>query len=44
MVLARAEPSVTIIVPDHDVLRVGLLRKLIEQMGVSVEEFLQLLE
>lgn len=43
MVLFRPAPPTTLVVPDHDVLKVGLLRKLIEQFGLTTEEFLELL-
>ena len=43
MVLFRPEPATTLIVPVHDVLKVGLLRKLIDQAGLTAEEFLELL-
>ena len=43
MVLFRTAPSTTLVVPDHDVLKVGLLRKLIDQSGLTTEEFLELL-
>jgi hypothetical protein len=42
MVLFRAQPPTTLEVPDHKVLRVGLLRKLLEQAGLTVDELLEL--
>lgn len=43
IVLFRPQPPTTLVVPDHNVLRVGLLRKLIEQAGLTPEEFARLL-
>jgi len=43
MVLFRAAPPTTLVVPDHDVLKPGLLRKLIEQIGLTTEEFIELI-
>jgi hypothetical protein len=43
MVLFRAVPPTTLVVPDHPALKVGLLRKLIDQAGITSDEFLELL-
>jgi hypothetical protein len=43
MVLFRADPPTTLVVPDHKTLKVGLLRKLVDQAGLTTEEFLELL-
>jgi predicted RNA binding protein YcfA (HicA-like mRNA interferase family) len=43
IVLFREQPPTTLVVPDHDSLKVGLLRKLIDQAGLTVDEFLTLL-
>ena len=43
MVLFRADPPTTLVVPDHKVLKVGLLRKLVDQAGLSTDEFTELL-
>ena len=43
MVLFRAVPPTTLVVPDHDVLKPGLLRKLINQLGLTTEECTNLL-
>ncbi len=40
MVLTGAEPPCRIVVPDHKTLRVGTLRRIIAQAGLTVEEFL----
>jgi hypothetical protein len=39
----RADPPTTLVVPDHRVLKVGLLRKLIDQAGLGTDEFIELL-
>ncbi len=43
IVLFREQPRSMLVVPDHDPLKVGLLRKLIDQTGMTVDEFLALL-
>jgi predicted RNA binding protein YcfA (HicA-like mRNA interferase family) len=43
MVLFRAHPPTTLIVPDHGALKLGLLRKLVDQAGLTTDEFLSLL-
>jgi predicted RNA binding protein YcfA (HicA-like mRNA interferase family) len=43
MILRRDEPFAQIVVPDHKTLGKGLLRSIIRQAGVSVDEFLELL-
>jgi hypothetical protein len=43
MVLFRPNPPTTLIVPAHDVLKAGLLRKLIDQTGLTTKEFADLL-
>jgi predicted RNA binding protein YcfA (HicA-like mRNA interferase family) len=43
MVLFRADPPSTVVVPDHDVLKVGLLRRILEQAGLTTEALLELL-
>jgi len=44
MVLYRAEPPAQVTVPDHKELDRGTLRSIIRQAGLSVEEFILLLE
>ena len=41
IVLFRELPPATLVVPDHDPLKVGLLRKLIDQTGLTVDEFIE---
>lgn len=44
MVLYREEPPTQVTVPDHKELDRGTLRSIIRQAGLSVEEFILLLE
>ena len=44
VVLRRDDPFAQVVVPDHKVLDRGTLRAIIRQAGLSVREFLQLLE
>lgn len=44
MVFFRATPPTTLVVPDQKVLKVGLLRKLIDQAGLTLDEFIELLD
>lgn len=43
MVMYRPEPKARLVVPDHDPIRVGTLRQLISDSGMTVEQFLALL-
>jgi predicted RNA binding protein YcfA (HicA-like mRNA interferase family) len=43
MILRRADPYARAVVPDHNEVRLGTLRRIIADAGLSVEEFLQLL-
>jgi len=43
MVFFRALPPTTLVVPAHKVLKIGLLRKLIDQAGLTPDEFIELL-
>lgn len=43
MVLRRDNPPARVVVPDHRDLRVGTLRQIIADAGLTIEEFLQLL-
>ena len=43
MVLHRPHPPTTLVVPDHAALKIGLLRKLIDQAQLTTDEFLELL-
>jgi predicted RNA binding protein YcfA (HicA-like mRNA interferase family) len=42
IILVREEPRTTISVPDHKELDRGTLRSIIRQIGLSVEEFVEL--
>lgn len=43
MILRRENPYARAVVPDHHPLRVGTLRRIITDAGLTVEEFRQLL-
>ncbi len=42
MVLRRDDPPSRVVVPDHRVIRLGTLRKIIADAGLTVDEFVQL--
>jgi predicted RNA binding protein YcfA (HicA-like mRNA interferase family) len=42
MVLRRQDPYARVIVPDHKTIRVGTLRQILHDAGLTVEEFLGL--
>ena len=43
MVLRRAEPYARVIEPDYKQVRLGTLRRIITDTGLTVEQFMQLL-
>lgn len=43
IILVREEPKTTVSVPDHNELDRGTLRVIIRQVGLNVEEFVELL-
>ena len=43
LILVREDPRITICVPDHPELDRGTLRAIIRQVGLSVDEFVDLL-
>jgi predicted RNA binding protein YcfA (HicA-like mRNA interferase family) len=43
IILRRPDPYARVVVPDHKQLRIGTLRKIINDAGLSVEQFLDLL-
>ena len=43
IILVREEPRATVSVPDHKELDRGTLRAIIRQIGLSVDEFINLL-
>jgi predicted RNA binding protein YcfA (HicA-like mRNA interferase family) len=43
MVLRRDDPPARVVVPDHRALRVGTLRQIIADAGLTIDEFLHLL-
>jgi predicted RNA binding protein YcfA (HicA-like mRNA interferase family) len=44
MILRREQPYARVVVPDHRPVRIGTLRRIIADAGLSVEEFVDLLE
>jgi len=40
MILRREEPYARAVVPDHKQIRVGTLRRIVSDTGLSIEEFL----
>lgn len=43
MVLVRDEPQARVVLPDHRQLRVGTLRNILNQAGLTIDELLELL-
>jgi predicted RNA binding protein YcfA (HicA-like mRNA interferase family) len=43
IIMVREEPRTTISVPDHKELDRGTLRRIIRQVGLTVDEFIELL-
>lgn len=43
MILRRDDPYARAVVPDHKQVRVGTLRSILAEAGLSVDEFLRLL-
>lgn len=43
MIVKRASPKTTISVPNHKELRPGTLRAIINQAGLTIDEFIELL-
>ncbi|GIK63649.1 MAG: hypothetical protein BroJett018_14430 [Chloroflexota bacterium] len=43
MIVKRDSPKITMAVPNHKELRPGTLRAIINQAGLTVEEFIELL-
>lgn len=43
IILRRVEPFAEVVVPNHDELDKGTLRAIIRQVGLSVDEFIELL-
>ena len=44
MALRREDPYARAVVPDHKQIRTGTLRRIIADAGLTVEEFMRLLE
>ena len=43
MILRRHEPHARVVVPDHKQIRVGTLRRIIADAGMTVDQFIELL-
>jgi predicted RNA binding protein YcfA (HicA-like mRNA interferase family) len=43
MVLRRTEPPARVVVPDHNFVRPGTLRAILQQAGLSVDDLIDLL-
>jgi predicted RNA binding protein YcfA (HicA-like mRNA interferase family) len=41
MVMTRIDLPCRVVVPDHKAVRIGTLRKIISQAGISVDDFLE---
>jgi predicted RNA binding protein YcfA (HicA-like mRNA interferase family) len=44
MILRRDDPFARVVVPDHRVVRVGTLRRIISDAGLSTDQFIELLQ
>ncbi len=44
MILRRDEPYGRLVVPDHKQIRIGTLRRIITDAGMTVEHFVELLD
>lgn len=44
MILRRDEPHARAVIPDHRQIRSGTLRRIIADVGLTIEQFLQLLD
>jgi len=43
MVLRRDEPYARVVVPDHKQIRIGTLRRIISDAGLTLDQFMRLL-
>ena len=43
MILRRDDPHARVVVPDHKTLRLGTLRQILNEAGISVEQLRELL-
>jgi predicted RNA binding protein YcfA (HicA-like mRNA interferase family) len=43
MMLRRDQPYARVVVPDHQQMRVGTLRRIVADAGLTVQQFLELL-
>ena len=44
MILRRDEPFARVVVPDHSPVRVGTLKRILNEAGLTLEDFSRLLE
>lgn len=44
MILRRHDPHVRVVVPDHKTLRLGTLRQILNEAGISIEQLRELLK
>ena len=42
MILRRDQPYARVVIPDHRFIRVGTLRRIISEAGLTVEQFVEL--
>ena len=43
MILRRDDPHARVVVPDHKTLRLGTLRQILNEAGISIEQLRELL-
>ncbi len=43
MIAIRSEPFCKVTIPDHKAIRIGTLRKILAETGLTVEQFVELL-
>jgi predicted RNA binding protein YcfA (HicA-like mRNA interferase family) len=44
MVMRRNQPYARVVIPDHKVVRPGTLRRIVADAGLTVDEFVELLQ
>lgn len=44
MILRRDDPPARVVVPDHKTVRIGTLRRIVADAGLTVDQFLALLK
>lgn len=43
MILRRENPYARVVIPDHKQIRVGTLRRIVADAGLTIEQFMQLI-